>query len=462
MSNDTTPTFADLGVPHAIAKILSAAGFDAPFDIQAETLADTLEGRDLAGEAPTGSGKTLAFSIPVAARVGRGTSKRPRALLLAPTRELANQITEELRPLLAARQRSVATFIGGTSINKDRTRLNKGVDVIVGCPGRLEDLVQRRWLDLRDVDIVVVDEADRMADMGFIRPVSRLIDATARDRQVMLFSATLEGEVDLLVREFQHDPIVHRVAADDEERGDVDHKFIEVEQLDKRHMVASLCKDSGSVIVFTRTKRRADRLAKQLGTSGVKAAAIHGDRSQGQRERALEQFGRGQVQVLVATDIAARGIHVDDVDLVVHYDIPATHTDYVHRSGRTGRAGRDGRVVALSTAEQRKDLATLQRDLGGLIGDVAMPEHGTGSGSSGKPRNRNQQKSRPKQGGKPKKQYGPTSDGSNSNGGGGNRTRQRTKSTSGNGKGPGGGGNRTRSSNSNAKPGGGGGRPRRG
>ncbi len=364
-TSSTSPTsFRSLGVPDAIATALHDQGFDAPFAIQTTALPDALAGRDVSGCAPTGSGKTLAFAIPVAARVEAARPGRPRALLLTPTRELAGQIRDALQPLAAVRGRTVATFYGGTSVNKDIQRLRRGVDIAVCTPGRLADLVQRGDCDLSEVELVVLDEADRMADMGFLPEVKRLLDRTRPNRQTLLFSATLDGDVDVLVTRYQRDPVRHEVAAERDDTGDVRHLFWPVTRQGRRPLATeALHAHAGSAIVFCRTKRGADRLAKQLRKSGIDTASIHGDRSQNQRERALSSFADGTVTTLVATDVAARGIHVDDVELVLHYDLPATEKDYVHRSGRTGRAGADGVVVSLVFEDQHDDLHAIQRHL---------------------------------------------------------------------------------------------------
>jgi superfamily II DNA/RNA helicase len=375
------PGFADLGVPAAMVGKLERLGLHTPFPIQAAALPDAMAGRDVSGRAPTGSGKTLAFSLPIATRVGRGQPGRPRALVLVPTRELASQVRDTLVPLAEQRQRRVMTIYGGTSIRQDQQRLAKGVDIVVATPGRLADLIRRRDLTLADVDLVVLDEADRMADMGFLPEVKRLLDSTSVERQTLLFSATLDGDVDVLVKRYQRDPVRHEVHTPEEEAGEVRHVFLPAERPERRHLTARIVRDRGPSIVFTRTKHGADRLAKQLAQDGIRTAAIHGNRSQGQRERALAQFTSGQVTTLVATDIAARGIHVDDVAVVVHHDLPATDKDYVHRSGRTGRAGANGLVVSLVGVEQLGDLDAIQRSLAmprglhALETDVAELEH---------------------------------------------------------------------------------------
>jgi superfamily II DNA/RNA helicase len=356
--------FAALGVPADLVAVLARLERTSPFPIQVAALPDALRGRDVAGRAPTGSGKTLAFSLPLAVRSGRGRPGRPRGLVLVPTRELAAQVRETLLPLAERRQRRVATVYGGTDIRRDQRRLREGVDIVVATPGRLADLVQRGDLVLADVDLVVIDEADRMADMGFLPEVIRLLDRTADDRQTLLFSATLDGDVDVLVRRYQRDPVRYEVELPAAERGDVRHVFFQAERPDRRRLTGDIVRDRGPAIVFTRTKHGADRLAKQLAQDGIRTAAIHGNRSQGQRERALAAFHEGQVTALVATDVAARGIHVDGVAVVVHHDLPATEKDYVHRSGRTGRAGNRGLVVTLVGDEQRADAEAIQRHLG--------------------------------------------------------------------------------------------------
>ena len=357
------PSFTDLGVPAKIANDLSNRGIAAPFPIQAATLRDALAGRDVCGRAPTGSGKTLAFSLPVAIRVDRGTPGRPRALVLVPTRELATQVRDTLQPLAQLSKRRVITLYGGTNIRKDQQRLRRGADIVVATPGRLADLVKRRDISLADVDFVVIDEADRMADMGFLPEVKRLLDTTSADRQTLLYSATLDGDVDVLIRRYQNNPVRHEVEVPEEEYGDVRHVFFSVDRAERRALTGHIVRDRGPSIVFTRTKHGADRLAKQLAQDGITTAAIHGNRTQSQRERALDGFRNGKVSTLVATDVAARGIHVDDVAVVVHHDLPGTDKDYVHRSGRTGRAGADGLVVTFVMDDQSKDLDDIQRSL---------------------------------------------------------------------------------------------------
>jgi superfamily II DNA/RNA helicase len=357
--------FTDLGVPRAINDALAARGIDDPFPIQTLTIPDGLAGRDVCGRAHTGSGKTLAFGIPLVARVPRGTSKHPAALVLVPTRELAAQVRGELEWLGRPGGLKVLSIYGGVGFEAQRNALRKGVDIVVACPGRLADLIGQRAVDLSAVEIVVLDEADRMADMGFLPEVRKLLDQTSSKRQTMLFSATLDDAVDVLVRRYQTDPVVHRLPDREEESGTIDHRFERVGAHDRLDRCVDANKRSGGpTIVFCRTKRRTDRIARDLGRVGVKTAVIHGNRSQNQRDQALASFTKGKVEALVATDVAARGIHVDGVTCVVHFDPPNDAKDYTHRSGRTARAGARGTVVSLVDADQRADVAKIQRALG--------------------------------------------------------------------------------------------------
>lgn len=376
--------FSDLGVPRALSKSLEQNGIDRPFPIQTATLPDALSGRDVCGMAPTGSGKTLAFGLAIASRLSANSAqpaprprrRQPSALVLVPTRELAAQIEDVIRPLASAVGARVASIYGGVGYGPQRAALRNGVDVVIACPGRLTDLLGQGAVRLHHVEIVVVDEADRMADMGFLPAVRRLLDTTSPSRQTLLFSATLGGPVDKLVRDYQHDPVFHEVALSAEDRGEVDHHFWRVEHADRSAVTADVVRAKGPAVVFCRTKRGADKLSQRLGRAGLKSAAIHGDRSQGQRERALAAFRGGQLDALVATDIAARGIHVDAVPLVVHYDPPTDTTDYVHRSGRTGRAGADGLVISLVGHEHVRDTRHLRRTLG-LARDISLPNVGS-------------------------------------------------------------------------------------
>ena len=360
------PTFESLGVPAEVVAGLTARGITAPFPIQAATLPPALAGRDVCGRAPTGSGKTIAFGIPLVLRVGRARPGAPRALVLAPTRELAAQIADELVQL-ADPDQHVATFYGGVGFGKQLRSLREGVDIAVACPGRLEDLISQGHVRLDEVDLVVLDEADRMADMGFLPAVKRLLDACAPKRQTLLFSATLDGDVEVVIRRYLKDPVRHEEAGADPEGEAAEHLFWEVDRAERVEVTARAAARSGPTVVFCRTKRGADRVAKQLGTRGVPAVAIHGDRSQNQRERALEDFRSGRARAIVATDVAARGIHVDGVTCVVHFDPSEDPKDYVHRSGRTGRAGAAGVVISLVQPDQRRDLTRQQRGLGRQI-----------------------------------------------------------------------------------------------
>ena len=361
-------TFAELGVSDELVRTLRARGLTDAFDIQAMTLPDGLAGRDLCGRAPTGSGKTIAFGIPLVARVGKARPKHPRGLVLVPTRELAAQVCGELEWLGGGRKLRVAAVYGGAGFGAQFKALRRGVDVLVACPGRLTDLIERREVDLDEVEMVVVDEADRMADMGFLPAVSALLDRTPPTRQTLLFSATLDGAVDQLVRRYQRDPSRHQLPEADQLAAT--HHFWSVERAKRVDLTAEIVSAAGPTIVFCRTKHGADALAKKLDQRGVSGAAIHGNRSQGQRERALAAFADGKVSALVATDVAARGIHVDAVACVIHFDPPADFKDYTHRSGRTARAGADGIVVSLVSPDQKGLTARFQRELGQRPGPV--------------------------------------------------------------------------------------------
>jgi superfamily II DNA/RNA helicase len=376
---DAPLRFGDLGVPLALTNTLEGRGITAPFPIQAAALPDSLAGRDVCGKAPTGSGKTLAFGLalltrwstrPESSRRGR---RHPFSLVLVPTRELAAQIELDLAPLAKAIGARVTSVYGGVGYGKQLAALRNGVDVLIACPGRLTDLVERRSVDLSFVEVVVIDEADRMADMGFLPVVRRLMDKIGAPRQVLLFSATLDGPVDKLIRDYQRNPVRHEVASDRADRGAVEHHFWRVEPEDRVALAAQAITARGPAMVFCRTKRGADRLSGRLARSGLQSAAIHGDRSQPQRDRALAAFRAGRLDVLVATDVAARGIHVDAVPLVLHFDPPADPTDYVHRAGRTGRAGADGIVVSMVGQQQVAVIKRIQKHLG-LAGGIGAPD----------------------------------------------------------------------------------------
>ena len=358
-----TTTFAHLGIPEPLVRSLAKSGIVEPFPVQTATIPDAMAGRDVSGKAPTGSGKTLAFGLPLLARVEKANRNRPKALILAPTRELAEQIKRELTPLARATGRYVLAVYGGVGYGPQKNALRKGVDVLVATPGRLEDLIQQRSVDLSQVNIVVVDEADRMADMGFLPAVRRILDDTAKRRQTMLFSATLDGDIAVLSRDYQHDPVRHEAGTVDSETIDARHHFWLVQHHDRVQHTADLIEAAGKSIVFTRTRHGADRLAKQLARLDVGAVAMHGGRSQSQRNRALQEFSSGRAQALVATDVAARGIHIEAVASVIHFDPPADSKDYLHRSGRTARAGATGTVVSLVTGAQQRDVRRMQKDL---------------------------------------------------------------------------------------------------
>jgi superfamily II DNA/RNA helicase len=339
-------SFADLGVPTNLVERLKERGITEAFPIQEAALPDALAGRDVVGKAATGSGKTLAFGLPLMARLTKARPRKPVALVLVPTRELAAQVQKEIAQLTDDRGRRVICIYGGTSYNVARKALNFGVDVVVACPGRLEDMLEQGALDLSSIETVVVDEADRMADMGFLPCVRRIVGATPKDRHVMLFSATMGPDVKSLVKEFTNDAAIHDVVGE-EAPSDVDHYFWRVPRDQRPQITADIVEEYERAIVFTRTKHGADRLARQLEERGITAVPLHGDRTQAQRERALRSVKNGQVRVLVATDVAARGIHIDLLPVVIHYDPPAQAIDYLHRSGRTGRAGATGAVISL-------------------------------------------------------------------------------------------------------------------
>ncbi len=358
-----TTSFAQLGLPNTLVRSLQRRGIDTPFPVQTATIPDALAGRDVSGKAPTGSGKTLAFGLPLLARVEKAERNRPRALILAPTRELAEQIRRELVPLGKAVNRFVAAVFGGVGYGPQKGALRRGVDVLVATPGRLEDLIEQRAVRLDRVNLVVVDEADRMADMGFMPAVRRILDQTAKRRQTLLFSATLDGDIAVLSREYQTDPVRHDAGTVESEAIDARHHFWLVDHHERIDHTAELIDAAGRSIVFTRTRHGADRLAKQLAKKGVEAVAMHGGRSQSQRTRALQAFSSGHAQALIATDVAARGIHVDAVASVIHFDPPHDAKDYLHRSGRTARAGATGTVVSLVTGEHKRAVGRIQQDL---------------------------------------------------------------------------------------------------
>lgn len=360
MSSD----FARLGVPTSLVRVLNERGIESPTPIQAATLPDSLAGRDVLGRGRTGSGKTFAFLLPLVARLTGGKPagpKRARALILAPTRELASQIEESLRPLAKVAGLTDVTVFGGVNQNPQVRAMAKGVDVLVACPGRLLDLVGQGAIDLSGVSITVIDEADHMADMGFLPMVRRILDKTPAKGQRMLFSATLDQGVGVLVKAYLHQPVTHEADSAESPVATMDHHVLKVDKADRIAILADLTAAPGKTIVFTRTKHGAKKLAKQLIAMGVPAVDLHGNLAQNARTRNLDAFQNGAVHTLVATDIAARGIHVDDVELVIHADPPAEHKAYLHRSGRTARAGKAGTVLTLITHDQANEVRSLMR-----------------------------------------------------------------------------------------------------
>jgi superfamily II DNA/RNA helicase len=357
-------TFAGLGVSEVVTGELAQRGITAPFAVQAMVIPDVLAGHDVLAQSPTGSGKTLAFGVPLVERL-KDSDPRPSALVLAPTRELAIQIVEDLRPIAHARALGIAAVYGGAGIVK-QARLAARAHILVATPGRLLDLIDRNDVSLRRVRLLVLDEADRMLDMGFRPVVDRIVKMTAQERQTLLFSATLEGEVGRVAKAYTSNPRRHEHAHPAERKGDVEHRFVSVTHEGKvARLVSELGQaDRGLTLVFVRTKRGADRLVKRLASSRVQAVAMHGDKSQGQRERALARFEAGDVDTLVATDVAARGIDVAGITHVINYDVPATRDDYVHRIGRTARAGARGVGVTLVAQDQARELAVMIRELG--------------------------------------------------------------------------------------------------
>jgi superfamily II DNA/RNA helicase len=366
-------TFTSLGLPERIVRALADRKINEPFPVQSAAIPHGLAGRDIQGRAPTGSGKTLAFGLPMLSTVPKAGSNRPKALVLAPTRELAEQIKKDLAPLAKAAGRSVEAIYGGVGYGPQQKALRTGVDVLVATPGRLEDLIERRNVVLNEVEIVVIDEADRMADMGFFPAVRRILDQTRRDRQTLLFSATLDGDVAALSRQYQVEPVTVSVEPVGDQEIDVLHHFWRVDRANRTDHTAELIAEAGRSIVFTRTRHGADRLVRQLAKAGVSAVAMHGGRSQNQRTRALKAFSTGKANALVATDVAARGIHVDGVDAVIHYDLAGDKKDYLHRSGRTARAGATGTVITLVIEGQDREVERLQRDLG-LQAPIRRPD----------------------------------------------------------------------------------------
>ncbi|MEV4945875.1 DEAD/DEAH box helicase [Streptomyces sp. NPDC053755] len=360
-------SFDALDMPPALVKTLAAQGVTEPFPIQGATLPNSLAGRDILGRGRTGSGKTLAFGLALLARTAgrRAEPKAPLAMVLVPTRELAQQVTDALAPYATSVQLRLATVVGGLSITKQANSLRRGAEVLVATPGRLKDLIERGDCRLDQVAITVLDEADQMADMGFMPQVVALLKQVEPDGQRMLFSATLDQNIDRLVKMFLTDPVVHSVDPSAGAVTTMEHHLLYVaDETDKKAVTTRIAARDGRTILFLDTKRAVDRLVKRLLADGVRASGLHGGRSQPQRNRTLDQFKNGLVTVLVATNVAARGIHVDDLDLVVNVDPPIDHKDYLHRGGRTARAGESGSVVTLVLPEQKRDMSRLMSNAG--------------------------------------------------------------------------------------------------
>ena len=359
-----TTQFADLGIDQDLVDVLAERGITTPFEIQTLAIPDGIAGRDVCGKAKTGSGKTLAFGIPLIQRLSKAKPHRPTGLALVPTRELAVQVCKELEPLAATRGLTFEAIYGGSPIEKQIAALKRGVDFVVATPGRMIDLIQQEELSVADLEGVVIDEADRMADMGFMPQVEWILRRAKKDHQTLLFSATLDGMVGALISRYQTDPVTHEVASDDVTVAEMEHRFLAVHEMDRVRVAARIVEASNRTIIFSRTKWGADKLTDKLLGENVKAAAIHGDLRQAQREKALSDFQAGKVKCLVATDVAARGSHVDDVDVVIHYDPPSDAKTYVHRSGRTARAGESGVVVSLVLWNEELEIRKLLRRLG--------------------------------------------------------------------------------------------------
>jgi superfamily II DNA/RNA helicase len=367
-----TTTFASLGVPDALATALAAQGIIQPFPVQALTIPDGLAGRDVCGKAKTGAGKTLAFGLPVLARTVKAIPGRPTSLILLPTRELALQVAEVLGPLALTVDRGVVAVYGGQKMELQTDLIERGADIVIATPGRLIDLVDRKAVSLADVSLVVLDEADRMVDMGFLPQVEWLLRHIEGKHQTLLFSATLDGAIDHMVRNYLHDPVRHEVVSKSITVEEMTHRFLLVHEMDKVRVLAALGKANPRTLAFVKSKRGCDNVVLALKKEGVAAAAIHGDLPQRHREKALKDFTDGDLRVLVATDVAARGLDIDEIGIVVHYDPPEDPKDYLHRSGRTARAGESGIVVTLLLWNEELIVRRLQKRLGLNIPIVQM------------------------------------------------------------------------------------------
>ena len=366
-------SWRDLGVDTAIVDALEEREITSPFPVQTLTIPDALAGLDVCGKAKTGSGKTLAFGIPMIQNLHKNKSKNKlRGLILVPTRELATQVREELEPLAGSKEMKITAIYGGANIDEQIKTLKKGIDIVAATPGRMIDLLERQEINVQGLEIVVVDEADRMADMGFLPQVEWILRKVERKHQTLLFSATLDGAVNSLIQRYQTKPTMHEVAAEEVTVEEMTHRFIHVHQRDKVKVAAAISRSVSRTLMFSNTKAGCDRLVKKLLDEGIRAQAIHGDLRQNIREKALDRFAQGNLPVLVATDVAARGIHVDDVEVVIHYDPPSDHKTYLHRAGRTARAGTKGLVVTLSLWDEELIVKRLQKRVGLDIALVEM------------------------------------------------------------------------------------------
>ncbi len=355
----------NLGVDEQIVSSLIKRGIKTPFPIQSLTIPDALRGNDVCGKAKTGSGKTLAFGIPMVQNLDQPSGdNNPRGLIMVPTRELATQVKEELDPLLKGKSLTAVAIYGGANIEEQIKAIKRGTDIIVATPGRMIDLLEREEISLQSLEMVVLDEADRMADMGFLPQVEWILRRVERNHQTLLFSATLDGVVNTLIQRYQSNPIMHEVEAKEITVEEMTHRFLHVHERDKVKVAAAITRSVSRTLIFSNTKAGCDRLVKKLLTEGIRAQAIHGDLRQNIREKALARFASGKLPVLVATDVAARGIHVDGVEVVIHYDPPSDHKTYLHRSGRTARAGTDGLVVTLSLWDEELIVKRLQKRVG--------------------------------------------------------------------------------------------------
>ncbi len=379
-------TWSDLGIEADICEVLIKRGITSPFPIQTLTIPDALSGKDVCGKAKTGSGKTLAFGIPMIQNLNldiKASTASLRVLILVPTRELAVQVSEELEPIADVRGLKIAAIYGGANIETQIKTIKKGLDVVAATPGRMIDLLERNEVSVGGLEMVVIDEADRMADMGFLPQVEWILRKVERKHQTLLFSATLDGVVNSLIQRYQSDPCMHEVEAKEITVEEMTHRFLHVHERDKVKVAAAIAASASRTLIFSNTKAGCDHLVRKLTEEGVKAQAIHGDLRQNMREKALDRFAKGDLPVLVATDVAARGIHVDDVEVVIHYDPPPDHKTYLHRSGRTARAGTKGLVVTLLLWDEELVVKRLQKRVGLDIPVVEMFSNDQRLGSLG-------------------------------------------------------------------------------